>query len=80
MKLTRKEKNKYINKKPIGYYGFCWLIDFYVMDIIYDCDDYLIIKEASNNKLHCLKIYDDDNGLYIKYYNKKIYTGEIARY
>lgn len=80
MKLNKEQKEKYKNSPAIGYYAYTVYIEFYVLDIIYDCDDYLIIKEAKSKKLHCLKLHYETIAPYINYYNSRVKIDQIYRY
>ena len=80
MKLSKEEKEKYQNMPAMGYFAYTLYIEFYALDIIYDFDDYLIIKEASSNKLHCLKLHDETDVPYINYYGHRVRIDEIYRY
>jgi hypothetical protein len=80
MKLSKEQKEKYKNGPAMGYYAYTAHIEFYALDIIYGCDDYLIIKEAKNKKLHCLKIHFETIVPYINYYGSRVRIDQIYRY
>ena len=80
MRLDKEQREKYINSPAIGYFAYTVYIEFYTLDIIYDFDDYLIIKEAKNKKLHCLKIHYETIVPYINYYGNRVRLDEIYRY
>ena len=80
MKLNKEQKEKYKNSHAIGYFAYTLYIEFYVLNVIYDIDDYLIIKEVRNNKLHCLKLHDETIMPYINYYNHRVRIDQIYRY
>lgn len=80
MKLNKEQKEKYYNMPAVGYLAYTLYIEFYVLDIIYDCDDYLIIKEARSKKLHCLKIHSETIVPYVNYYGNRVRIDQIYRY
>ena len=80
MKLNKEQKEKYKNCPAMGYFSYTSQIELYLLDIIYDINDYLIIREARSKKLHCLKIHSETLTPYINYYGSRVRIDQIYRY
>ena len=80
MKLNKEQKEKYKNGPAMGYFSYTSQIEFYSLDIIYDINDYLIIREAKSKKLHCLKIHFETIVPYVNYYGSRVRIDQIYRY
>ena len=82
MKLNKEQKEKYKNCPAIGYFSYSYMsqIELYLLDIIYDINDYLIIREAKSKKLHCLKIHFETIVPYVNYYGSRVRIDQIYRY
>lgn len=76
MRLNKEEINRFNEKQPIAYFSY-GLWGFEVLDIIYDIDDYLVIKDTS--RVCTRKVYECSKGFFIKMYGQRVYLDEIMR-
>lgn len=75
MKLER----IYKDKKPIGVYSF-GLSGFYVMDVLYSIEEYLVTCDSNRKNYRKNKVFTSESGkFYIRKFNRRIYLTEILR-
>jgi hypothetical protein len=76
MRLSKEEINKFNGQKPIAYFGYgLWGVE--VLDVIYDIDNYIVIKDTQ--RIYTRKVYECSKGFYIKMYGSRVYLDEIIR-
>ena len=76
MRLNSKELEEYNEKDAIAYFSYgLWGCE--VIDIIYDVDDYLVIRDKP--RIYTRKVYESSKGSYIKMYGSRIYLDNIMR-
>ena len=72
MRISKEEKEKYQEKKPISIYGMSNFGGIAILDILYGIEDYIVWYDsqikAEKRKIHVSKIYYSKNGRYFKPY------------
>ena len=75
MKLER----IYKDKRPIGLYS-SGLSGFYVMDVLYGIEEYLVTCDSNRKNYRKNKVFTSESGKYfIRKFNRRIYLTEILR-
>ena len=75
--------NKFCYKKGLNVKGYIYSgvykILYYIIDIEYGIDDYMILYDISKHTIHRCKIHSSNKGSYINLYKCRIYSDNWIR-